>query len=348
MVESDHCAKSSPFSTSQRFSMRLRCLFFFQALVRVPCRAVGGAVGPPIDGSVTVEQAVSLWAQHFQQQDISEPLLSSSYIIAHILGQKTLECIERSRLGDRLTEQQREMVWELCSKRLTRMPVQYVIEEWDFRDLTLKMKPPVFIPRPETEELVSLVLEDLQEQQKDKTRPALRCLEVGCGTGAISLSLLHSLPQLKAIALDKSQEAVCLTKENASRLGLDDRLNVHHLDVMTDEYLIVRDCGAVDVLVSNPPYLFTQDMESLQEEIVRFEDHAALDGGSDGMSVICQILALAPKLLTEEGRVYLEVDPRHPPMIKRLTEQRMIGLQYLETHCDLTNRTRFCVLQRRR
>ncbi|XP_072540669.1 MTRF1L release factor glutamine methyltransferase isoform X2 [Salminus brasiliensis] len=318
-----------------------------RALVMAPCRAVGGAVGPLVDGSVTVEQAVSLWAQHFQQHCVSEPLLSSQYIIAHVLGQKTLACIERSRLRDRLTEQQRASVWELCSKRLARMPVQYVIEEWDFRDITLKMRPPVFIPRPETEELVTLVLEDLQAELKDRTRPVLRCLEVGCGTGAISLSLLHSLPQLKAIALDKSQEAVCLAKENASRLGLEDRLEVHHLDIMKDEYLIVRDCGAFDVLVSNPPYLFTQDMESLQAEVVRFEDHAALDGGSDGLSVISQILALAPKLLTDKGRVYLEVDPRHPPLLKHLADQGMLGLQYLETHCDFTNRPRFCVLQRR-
>ncbi|KAI4892725.1 hypothetical protein NFI96_009604 [Prochilodus magdalenae] len=311
----------------------------FRALVTLPCRAVGGTVGPPVDCSVTVEQAVNLWAQYFQHNGISEPLLSSQYIIAHVLGKKTLDCLERSRLRQSLTDQQRENVWKLCSKRLTRMPVQYVIEEWDFRDLTLKMRPPVFIPRPETEELVSLLLEDLQ---RDRTWPVLQCLEVGCGTGAISLSLLQSLPQ--AIALDRSQEAVCLTKENASRLGLQGRLEVHHLDIMKDADLIVRDCRTVDVLVSNPPYLFTEDMDSLQEEVVRFEDHSALDGGSDGMSVVSQILTLAPKLLTEKGRVYLEVDPRHPALIKNLVEQGMLGLQYLETRCDLTDSSSQSVL----
>ncbi|XP_017568134.1 MTRF1L release factor glutamine methyltransferase isoform X1 [Pygocentrus nattereri] len=318
-----------------------------QALFTLSCRAVGGAVGPPVDCSVTVEQAVSLWARLFQQHGISEPLLSSQYIIAHVLGKKTLHCVERSHLSDSLTDQQRENVWKLCTKRLTRMPLQYVIEEWDFRDLTLKMRPPVFIPRPETEELVSLVLEDLQTEWRGRTWPALRCLEVGCGTGAISLSLLHSVPQLKAIALDQSQEAVFLTKENASRLGLQGRLEVHHLDIIKDADLMVRDCSAVDVLVSNPPYLFTEDMESLQEEIIRFEDHSALDGGSDGMRVISQILTLAPKLLTKDGRVYLEVDPRHPALLKHLVEQRKLGLQYLETRYDFTNRPRFCILQRR-
>ncbi|XP_066521864.1 MTRF1L release factor glutamine methyltransferase isoform X2 [Hoplias malabaricus] len=325
---------------------RLRGGVAGQALVRVFCSAVDGAVVPPVDCDVTVEQAVCLWTQHFQKNGVSEPLSSSRYIIAHVLGKKTLDSGERRSLRGRLTEEQRHIVWKLCSKRLTRMPVQYVIEEWDFRDLTLKMRPPVFIPRPETEELVSLVLEHIQAKQSIRFQPVLRCLEVGCGSGAISLSLLHSIPQLKAIALDQSQEAVCLTKENASRLGLHDRLNVYHVDIMKD--VIMRDCSFVDVLVSNPPYLFTHDMESLQEEIVRFEDHSALDGGSDGLSVIRQILALAPKILKEEGRVYLEVDPRHPPMLKHLVEKSALGLQYLETHCDLTNRPRFCILQRRR
>ncbi|KAM9482089.1 MTRF1L release factor glutamine methyltransferase isoform 1-T1 [Clarias gariepinus] len=314
-----------------------------QARLCLPCGGVGGALAPPVDCGVTAEQAVRVWAQCFQEHGISEPLLSSHYIIAHVLGKKTLQCVKKRKLQDRLSDKERENVWELCSKRLTRMPVQYVIEEWDFRDLTLKMRPPVFIPRPETEELVSLVLKHLRSQWREHP---LRCLEVGCGSGAISLSLLQSIPQLKAVALDQSQEAVCLTKENAERLGLLDRLEVYHLDIMKDADLTLRSCAPVDVIVSNPPYLFSQDMESLQEEILRFEDHSALDGGFDGMSVIRQILTLAPRLLTDEGHLYLEVDPRHPPCIKHEVEESMLGLQYLETHCDFTNRLRFCILQK--
>lgn len=315
-----------------------------RALLWLPCGGVGGALAPPVDYSVTVEQAVNVWMQCFQQHGISEPLLSSQYIVAHVLGKKTLQSVERRRLQERLSDKERETVWALCSKRLTRMPVQYVIEEWDFRDLTLKMRPPVFIPRPETEELVSLLLKDLRSQWGVRT---LRCLEVGCGSGAISLSLLHSVPQLKAVALDQSQAAVCLTKENADRLGLLDRLEVYQLDILNEADLTLRSCSPVDVIVSNPPYLFSQDMESLQAEIHRFEDHSALDGGLDGMSVIRQILTLAPRLLTDEGRMYLEVDPRHPPHIKGLVEESMLGLQYLGSHCDFNNRLRFCILQKR-
>lgn len=316
-----------------------------QRALQSSCGGVGGALAPPVDCRVTAEQAVNLWTQCFQQHGISEPFLSSQYIMAHVLGEKSLQSVERGRLRERLSDKEREKVWVLCSKRLSRMPVQYVIEEWDFRDLTLKLRPPVFIPRPETEELVSLVLKDLQSQWGMGT---LKCLEVGCGSGAISLSLLHSVPQLKAVALDQSQEAVGLTKENAGRLGLLDRLEVHHLDIIKDADLTLRSCSPVDVIVSNPPYLFSKDMESLQAEILRFEDRSALDGGLDGMSVVRQILYLAPRLLTDEGRLFLEVEPRHPPLIKGLVEESVLGLQYLGSHCDFTNRSRFCILQKSR
>lgn len=299
-------------------------------------------------GRITALQAVDVWKRHFEERGVTEPHHSSQYIIAHLLGAKTIECLGKEKLGDLLSREETEQVWKLCCRRLSRMPVQYVIEEWDFRDLTLKMRPPVFIPRPETEELVDLVLKDLQTQPGVgvDNNAQLTCLEVGCGSGAISLSLLKSLPQLKAFSLDQSQDAVDLTRENASRLGLQDRIQIHHLDVMKDAEAVLRACSPVSAVVSNPPYLFSEDMLSLEPEITRFEDHAALDGGEDGLKVIKQILSLAPQILLNHGRVYLEVDPRHPPLLQRWVEVNMKELQYVETQRDITGRPRFCILQK--
>lgn len=89
-----------------------------------------------------------------------------------------------------LTEEQLNRFEKLCEARLAKMPIQYILGEWDFADLKLKVVPPVFIPRPETEELVELIL----QQCDDKL--SMRFLEVGSGTGAISLALLHSLPKV--------------------------------------------------------------------------------------------------------------------------------------------------------
>ncbi|XP_068451062.1 MTRF1L release factor glutamine methyltransferase isoform X2 [Clinocottus analis] len=268
-------------------------------------------------GRITALQAVDLWKNHFAERGVMEPDHSSLYIIAYLLGAKTMEGLEQGTLSQFLSPEKTEQMWKLCSRRLSRMPVQYVIEEWDFRDLTLKMRPPVFIPRPETEELVELVLTDLEMKPGTGAGADAQhtCLEVGCGSGAISLSLLKSLPQLKVTALDQSQDAVDLTGENA---------------------------------LSNPPYLFSEDMTTLEPEIFLFEDHAALDGGEDGMKVIKQILTLAPQILSNYGRVYLEVDPRHPPLIRRWVEVNVEEMRYVETRHDITGRPRFCILQKKK
>ncbi|KAM6927825.1 MTRF1L release factor glutamine methyltransferase [Xenentodon cancila] len=105
-------------------------------------------------------------------------------------------------------------------------------------------------------------------------------------------------------------------------------------------------CSNVSVLVSNPPYLFSEDMTSLEPEISRFEDRAALDGGEDGLNVIKQILTLAPRVLSNHSRVYLEVEPRQPPLIQRWVEVNVKELQYVETRHDINGRPRFCILQR--
>lgn len=90
-----------------------------------------------------------------------------------------------------LTEMQLNRFEQLCLARISRMPVQYILGEWDFCDIKLKVKPPVFIPRPETEELVELILQQCDDQL------TMRFLEIGCGTGAISLALLNSMPKVR-------------------------------------------------------------------------------------------------------------------------------------------------------
>uniref|UniRef100_A0A674MYV2 peptide chain release factor N(5)-glutamine methyltransferase n=1 Tax=Takifugu rubripes TaxID=31033 RepID=A0A674MYV2_TAKRU len=294
-------------------------------------------MGSP-QGRITTLEALDIWKRHFIVKGVSEPEHSSSYIIAHVLGAKTVSSFVAPPSHACF---QVCFLTAPCFFDWSRMPVQYVIEEWEFRDLTLKMRPPVFIPRPETEELVELVLSDLKTGTEVGADTQQTCLEVGCGSGAVSLSLLKGLPQLQVFAVDQSQDAVDLTAENAVRLGLQDRLQVHQLDVMTGKETLYSLCSPVTALVSNPPYLFSEDMKSLEPEISRFEDLMALDGGEDGLNIIKNILSLAPQILSNQGRVYLEVEPRHPAMIQHWVEANEDELRYVETRHDITGRLVF-------
>ncbi|XP_064422201.1 MTRF1L release factor glutamine methyltransferase isoform X2 [Latimeria chalumnae] len=252
---------------------------------------------------MTVAGCSNYWRKIFEEKGIAEPQHSSEYIISHVMGAKTFQCLGEAALHTPVTDDQRRAIWQLCFNRLQRMPVQYVIQEWDFRDLTLKMKPPVFIPRPETES--------------------------------------------HAVAVDKSPDAVDLARDNAESLGCQDRIQLLHLDVLSDAKRLLSVCGSVDFVISNPPYVFRRDMDHLSVEILSFEDRGALDGGIDGMDVIKRILSLAPMLLKDYGKVFLEVDPRHPEMIQEwLQMQPNLPLICTAVHRDFCNKPRFCVLQR--
>nr|XP_035131526.1 MTRF1L release factor glutamine methyltransferase isoform X9 [Callithrix jacchus] len=151
-----------------------------------------------------------------------------------------------------LTSQQLQCIQELSSRRLQRMPVQYILGEWDFQGLSLKMMPPVFIPRPETEELVEWVLEEVAQRSHAVGSPGSPLiLEVGCGSGAISLSLLSQLPQSRVIAVDKGEAAISLTHENAQSYEDPAALDggEEGMDIITHILALaprlLKDCGSI-------------------------------------------------------------------------------------------------------
>ncbi|XP_069625679.1 MTRF1L release factor glutamine methyltransferase isoform X2 [Haliaeetus albicilla] len=203
-------------------------------------------------------------------------------------------------------------------------------------------------------DLVSLIVEE-ESRKREKNSglcfpvpiPHPVILEIGCGSGAVALSLLCKLPQSRVIAIDKEEAAVDLTRENAQRLQLQERIHIFHHDVSysSAEQLLVW--GPIDFIVSNPPYVFHEDMASLDAEILCYEDLDALDGGDDGMKVIKTILALAPSLLKDSGSVFLEVDPRHPNMVENWLQAHPNLLLILRAiHKDFCGKPRFLHIQK--
>ncbi|XP_012626852.2 MTRF1L release factor glutamine methyltransferase isoform X1 [Microcebus murinus] len=302
----------------------------------------------PLAGLSSATELVRHWTGVFEKRGIPEARESSEYIVAHVLGAKTFQSLKPILRTQPLTPQQLKCIQELSSHRLQRMPLQYVLGEWDFRGLNLKMVPPVFIPRPETEELVEWVLEEVARRSHTVgVQGSPLILEVGCGSGAISLSLLSELPQSRVIAVDKEAAAISLTRENAQRLQLQDRIWIVPLDVTLEgSWTHLLPWGPVDLVISNPPYVFHQDMEQLAPEIRSYEDPEALDGGEEGMDVITHILTLAPQLLKDFGSIYLEVDPRHPELVSSwLQSHPDLYLHLVAVRRDFCGRPRFLHIQ---
>ena len=321
-----------------------------KTLIRTLLLARRTCSGASRTSSSTISQVVREVSARLESSGVPEPELSARHLVAHVTN-KTFSRLLRSDEDDSEFPAERHARLEtLISCRLSRMPVQYLVGEWDFRQLSsLKLHPPVFIPRPETEELVGLVLEDsglLLESDG-----AARAMEIGCGSGAVALSLLREAHGgLRVTAVDQSQAACELTLENAVDNGLEDRLEVVRAKLLQDGTFDrpIQEEIRLDLVVSNPPYVLRKDLARLQPEVTLYEDLRALDGGSDGLDVIRPILRLSSVRLRTGGRLYLEMDPCHFYLLPRALQEAddLANLRLVECRKDFADRHRFAILER--
>lgn len=199
----------------------------------------------------------------------------------------------------------------LEQKRLLGIPVAYLVGKKAFHAIELKVSPAVLIPRPETELLVDLAIEEVKNQiQRNSRKPLIRILDLGTGSGAIALAIGYQLktqnqsnPIIEILGIDLSSSAIELSNENANRLGLTDRvrfLQSNWYDGIPSEFK-----NSVDLIVSNPPYIHRDDPHLRQGDL-RFEPRDALTDQADGLTCIRTILSGCNLYLSHGGWVAIE------------------------------------------
>ena len=222
-------------------------------------------------------------------------------------------------------------------------PLQYVTGETAFRHIVLRCEKGVLIPRPETEVLVDAALEGIDAAAASAGGP-VRALEIGTGTGCISLSLAYERPGTRVTATDLSPVAIDLATRNRDALHLADAVDIVQTDLAADVNPTLM--GTFSVLVSNPPYIPTDVLaREVPAEVKDHEPELALDGGADGLDVFRRILELAPRALCPGGMMALELFEGHLGQAAELARAQG-GWARVEVREDLAHRPRILVAVR--
>jgi release factor glutamine methyltransferase len=238
---------------------------------------------------MTYREALKWATQTLQAGGVDEAARQAQLLVSHVIGCNLASVLARPQHA--LTpEQERHLALLLQRSIEARIPVQYLIGTVEFYGLTLRVAPPAFIPRPETEELVALVVDGLTKCGKLPTH----ILDIGTGSGCIALALARSFPSSHVVGWDVSESVLEIARENA-RLNRIDHVNFEVVDVMG-----TVPSGCYDVIISNPPYVTEADYQQLAPELYHEPMHALI-GGDDGLHFYRRFAKLFPALLKSHG-----------------------------------------------
>lgn len=259
---------------------------------------------------------VSLWTdvrRRLEAAGVETPVFDARLLLEAGAGVSRLDIVTDPRRA--VTDDQVAAVDVLVRRREAREPVGHIIGRRHFWTLDLFVSPAVLIPRPETELLVETALQNIAPEA------SARILDLGVGSGAILLAVLAERVNATGVGVDISGGALAVARANADALGVVDRLELKHggWDVALD--------GAFDLVLSNPPYIPTNDIDALAPEVARFEPRLALDGGLDGLNAYRAIVARLPHLLRPGGVFALEVGKGQAEAVMALAEAQGLSAE---------------------
>jgi len=247
------------------------------------------------------------WTQgHFEKMRPDSPRLDAELLLAFVLDCPRLDLYLRA--DQPLNEKERGAYRELVQQRAAGCPIAYLTGEKEFWSLTLEVNKNTLIPRPDTEKLVEIAVEQIRTRQNK--HPDSKCLiaELGTGTGAIPLAICAELQNLHIIAVDCTADVLEVAARNLRRHEslLSPRHN--HIELVESNlFSKINPAAKLDFVISNPPYIPSESISSLQVDVAQYEPHTALDGGKDGLSFYRYLLETAPSLLAKDGEMLLEI-----------------------------------------
>lgn len=275
---------------------------------------------------------------------ITSPSVDAQLLVAHALGVPRGELSRRVVLGEHLDDAQAARLDDLLAARADRVPLQHLTGVAAFRGLDLAVGPGVFVPRPETELLAGLGVEEAGRLVGEGAAEVL-VVDLCTGSGAVALAVADEVPQARVVALELDPSAVAWARRNVERLGLADRVDVREGDVAGAAAGLLADlAGRADVVLANPPYI-PPGMVPTEPEVRDHDPEVALyGGGEDGLLVPRAAVATAAQLLRPGGFYAMEHADVQGDAARALV--RGAGWADARTLTDLAGRPRTLVARR--
>ena len=272
------------------------------------------------------------WAtEYFKQKDIPDPRHSIEWLLAETLGIKRLDLYLKY---DRpLSSKELDTLRPLVKRRAQHEPLQYIIGFTEFLNAHISVSEDVLIPRLETEQLVEIILD--QHPQGE----SLSVLDIGTGSGCISIALKMERPQWNINGIDISSAALKVARENAQANEVE--IIFREADILRPENMVRE--KPLDIIVSNPPYITPEEKEALEPQVREYEPHLALFF-EDMEKMYGQIIDYAENNLADEGFLYLELHEYYADQIMRLFDTNLWEAQI---HNDYDKKPRFIAAHRR-
>ena len=299
----------------------------------------------------TIKAALDWTVGYLDQKGDPNSRLSAEWLMAEATKLSRIELYVN--FDKPLSMDERNVLRTFVARRAAGEPLQLISGTAPFRYLTLKVAPGVLIPRPETEVLVSEALAELHlprvanyvheneegEELISAELPSLSVIDLCTGSGCIACAIASEYPAANVLALDIADEALSLAQQNVDELGLNDRIEVRKSDLL--QGVLTEEQGSFDLLISNPPYIPTKVLETLDREVTAFEPRLALDGGTDGLDLVRVFLPDALNVLRPGGIMALELFEGHLEEAMQLASDA--GFEKVRMVKDLANRPRVLI-----
>ncbi len=282
----------------------------------------------------TIKRLLEWTTEYFGRHDSDSPRLEAEILLAAALG------CERIQLYTRFAEVPEEpslgnfRAW--VKRRAAGEPVAYLVGHREFYSLKFKVDNNVLIPRPESEHIVVETI----EFAKDFSNAALQIADVGTGSGCLAVAVARHIPQAAIVAIDVSPSALAVAKENAKAHQVSDRIEFFESDVF--EKIPPRQ---FHLIISNPPYIGKDEVDTVEDSVLKYEPEIALFAGNDGTAVIRRLLAAAPERLVDGGYLIFETSPIIVDRCLQLVDSQA-GINHIKTIKDLAGHRRVIVAQK--